>query len=102
MSTFLLIFGCIFFIIGCICAGYAARVFPEFVFLAVISSFVGIGLLVGSSEVYKANQIKAIDVYRGNTELKVTYTVIGNDTISCDSTVVFKDYHYCDEGHHNK
>lgn len=33
----------------------------------------------------------AIDVYRNNTELKVTYEICNGDTLSCDSTVVFKD-----------
>lgn len=33
---------------------------------------------------------KAIDVYRGNTELKVEYKIVDNDTTSVDSTVVFK------------
>lgn len=34
---------------------------------------------------------QAIDVYRGNTELQVTYKVQGNDTINIDSTVVFNN-----------
>lgn len=33
----------------------------------------------------------AIDVYRNNTELKVTYEICNGDTLSCDSTIVFKD-----------
>lgn len=33
----------------------------------------------------------AIDVYRDNTELKVTYEICNGDTLSCDSIVVFKD-----------
>lgn len=33
----------------------------------------------------------AIDVYRNNTELKVTYEICNGDTLSCDSTVIFKD-----------
>lgn len=33
----------------------------------------------------------AIDVYRNNTELKITYEICNGDTLSCDSTVVFKD-----------
>ena len=32
----------------------------------------------------------AIDVYRNDTELKVTYEICNGDTLSCDSTVVFK------------
>lgn len=33
---------------------------------------------------------KAVDVYRGNTELKIEYRIVNNDTTSVDSTVVFK------------
>lgn len=33
---------------------------------------------------------KAIDVYRGKTELKLEYTIVDKDTVSVDSTVVFK------------
>lgn len=33
----------------------------------------------------------AIDVYRNNTELKITYEICNGDTLSCDSTVIFKD-----------
>jgi hypothetical protein len=32
----------------------------------------------------------AIDVYRGKTDLEIQYTIKNNDTISCDTTVVFK------------
>lgn len=32
----------------------------------------------------------ALEVYRNNTELKIKYEIINNDTISCDSVVVFK------------
>ena len=33
---------------------------------------------------------EAIDVYRGNTVLKINCDIIGNDTIVNDSTVIFK------------
>lgn len=33
---------------------------------------------------------EAIDVYRGDTELKIEYRIVNNDTTSVDSTVVFK------------
>lgn len=33
---------------------------------------------------------KAIDVYRGKTELELKYTIVRGDTLSIDSTVVFK------------
>lgn len=33
-----------------------------------------------------------IDVYRGRTDMVVTYSIKNNDTISCDTTIVFKDF----------
>ena len=33
---------------------------------------------------------KAIDVYRGKTDIEIQYTIRHNDTISCDTTVIFK------------
>ena len=39
---------------------------------------------------YFADEPKAIDVYRNKTELKLTYDIIGNDTLDIDSVVVFK------------
>lgn len=33
---------------------------------------------------------EAIDVYRGDTELKIEYRIVNNDTTSVNSTVVFK------------
>lgn len=33
---------------------------------------------------------KAIDVYREKTELELNYTIVKGDTLSIDSTVVFK------------
>ncbi len=32
----------------------------------------------------------ALDVYRGNTTLRVDYSIIGGDTIPGDTTVMFK------------
>lgn len=32
----------------------------------------------------------ALEVYRNNTELKIKYEIINNDTINCDSVVIFK------------
>lgn len=32
----------------------------------------------------------AIDVYRGKTDIEIQYIIKNNDTISCDTTVVFK------------
>ena len=33
---------------------------------------------------------KAIDVYREKTDIEIQYTIRNNDTISCDTTVIFK------------
>lgn len=38
------------------------------------------------------NVPKAIDVYKGNTELQLNYTIVNGDTLSIDSTVVFKKH----------
>lgn len=59
-------------------------------FLASISSVwltVSILIILSSLE---DNYPQAIDVYRNDTELKVTYEICKGDTLSCDSTVVFK------------
>lgn len=37
------------------------------------------------------NNIPAIDVYRGKTELKITKTIVNDQLIHCDSTVVLKN-----------
>ena len=34
--------------------------------------------------------VHPLDVYRGLTELQITYEIVNNDTIKCDSIVVFK------------
>ena len=34
----------------------------------------------------------AIDVYRNNTELKIQHVIENGDTISCDTTIVWKEY----------
>lgn len=56
------------------------------IFLAVISVL----LMLSSFAIFFADKPRAIDVYRNNTELKVTYEICKGDTLSCDSTVVFK------------
>ena len=35
---------------------------------------------------------KAIDVYRNNTHMSITYTIENGDTIQSDTTVVFNEY----------
>lgn len=56
--------------------------FIEYFFVAFITLII--------SSFLSRNTPKAIDVYRGNTELKVEYKIVDNDTTSVDSTVVFK------------
>lgn len=59
-------------------------------YLASVSSIwltVSVLIILASLE---ENYPQAIDVYRNNTELKVTYEICNGDTLSCDSTVVFK------------
>ena len=38
----------------------------------------------------ECKNIGALEVYRNNTELKIKYEIVNNDTISCDSIVIFK------------
>ena len=49
-------------------------------------------ILIGASAIItETNGIYPLDVYAGKTELQITYKIINNDTISCDSIVVFKN-----------
>ena len=32
----------------------------------------------------------AIDVYRGKTDIEIQHTIVNDDTVSCDTTVIFK------------
>lgn len=66
----------------------------NFILIAIIALLmIGFGIAISTSltlrDVLKEG-IKPIDVYRGKTELQVKYVIINNDTISCDSTVVWK------------
>lgn len=55
--------------------------------LIIISSMlIGIGAIIT-----KINGVHPLDVYVGKTELQITYKIVNNDTISCDSIVVFKN-----------
>lgn len=48
--------------------------------------------LIKSYNVYAHdNEPTALDVYRGNTTLKIEFTVYGQDTIPGDTTVIFKN-----------
>lgn len=53
----------------------------------------GFGVTLSSSLQFRQRlkeSIKPIDVYRGKTELQIKCVIINNDTVSCDSTVVWK------------
>lgn len=55
--------------------------------LIIISSMLmGIG-----ATITHINGVHPLDVYAGKTELQITYKIINNDTISCDSIIIFKN-----------
>lgn len=58
------------------------------VFLCLVIVFVSTGF--GTTIEYH-NSIKPIEVYRGNTEIKVKYTILDNDTIKCDTIIFLKN-----------
>lgn len=66
----------------------------NFILIAIIMLLAsGFGVTLSTSLMLRdvlKESIKPIDVYRGKTELQVKYVIINNDTISCDSTVVWK------------
>lgn len=66
----------------------------NFILIAIIMLLAsGFGITLNTSLMLRdvlKESIKPIDVYRGKTELQVKYVIINNDTISCDSTVVWK------------
>ena len=57
---------------------------------AVIGMLFTLMLVPGVMTLLLEKDVKAIDVYRGKTDIEIQYTVRNNDTISCDTTVVFK------------
>ena len=82
MSVWVLILGILFLITG---AAFAAF---DNANLANIFTFVGAWFL--SAYVFNqgdSNKPQAIDVYRGNTTLEITY----RDSVAIDSVVVFKN-----------
>lgn len=54
--------------------------------IIIASILIGIGAIIT-----EINGVHPLDVYAGKTELQVTYKIVNNDTISCDSIVVFKN-----------
>lgn len=81
----------ILFIIGIVTESTKSDISFIFIVLTVICSIVGIvlfgvGVRCDTEEKYNKNYIPAIEVYRGNTDLLITY----NDTIPVDSVVKLK------------
>lgn len=57
--------------------------------LATITT-ISLGLLFGYLDTRSTP--KAIDVYRNNTHVSITYTIENGDTIQSDTTIVFNEY----------
>ena len=57
--------------------------------LATITT-ISLGLLFGYLDA--RNTTKAIDGYRNNTHMSITYTIENGDTIQSDTTIVFNEY----------
>lgn len=64
------------------CAGGGGGMF--FLILAFICT-------LGYAGAFKSTDPKAIDVYRGRTDIRIVYTIENNDTLDVDSTVVWKE-----------
>lgn len=57
--------------------------------LATITT-ISLGLLFGYLDARSTP--KAIDVYRNNTHMSITYTIENGDTIQSDTTIIFNEY----------
>ena len=55
-----------------------------------IGMLITVALVPGVMTLVLEKDVKAIDVYRGKTDIEIQYTIRNNDTISCDTTVIFK------------
>ena len=55
-----------------------------------IGTFITIMLVPGVMTLVLEKEPAAIDVYREKTDIEIHYTIRNNDTISCDTTVIFK------------
>ena len=62
-------------------------IIPTGIICGGITLILGIFVIVDS---YSGPNPKAIDVYRGNTELQITQKVVNNVVVSQDTTVVWK------------
>ena len=65
----------------------ASTAFSRGLFIGTLTTIM---LAPGVMELVSEKDPKTIDVYRGKTDLEIHYTIRNNDTISCDTTVVFK------------
>lgn len=65
----------------------AATTFGYGLFIGVL---ITIALIPGVMTWVLEKDPKAIDVYREKTDIEIQYTIRNNDTISCDTTVIFK------------
>lgn len=79
-----MVLSAVFFLCGAAILIYSIA--DDNIFLAVISAL----LMLCPFAILGGDEPRAIDVYRNDTELKVTYEICNGDTLSCDSTVVFK------------
>lgn len=55
-----------------------------------IGMLISVMLIPGVMTLVSEKDPKAIDVYREKTDIEIQYTIRHNDTISCDTTVIFK------------
>lgn len=87
MNIVLLIIGTIVWVVGefVLCAQCNNKFYYIITFIFCIAFAY---LLKSTTDFCK--QDGALEVYRNNTELKITYETINNDTINCDSIVIFK------------
>lgn len=60
-------------------------------FLGMFVLLIGFALILGEMGAFDRIGPSAIDVYRGRTDIQITYKVVNNDTVDIDSTVVWKD-----------
>lgn len=81
--------GIAFIIIGAVGIFCVAVIFERTDIVVLSSIFTGL-LIAGLIELDTKNKPKAIDVYRNNTELKITGTYKDSVFIPTDTTVIFK------------
>lgn len=87
MNITFLIIGIIIWFIGEIIL--CKKLNNKFYFIIIFVFTTSLGfILLAISDIYKDKG--ALEVYRNNTELKITYETVNNDTINCDSVVIFK------------